>query len=67
MLRIGLAKLLHKLPSEIDEMAYEDALLLVAHGEWEHDQMQHSSSAPSTAGGGRTETHRTVLKKRSQR
>lgn len=51
-LRIGLAKLLHKLPSEIDAMEWEDVLRVAVHCELEQERIKRD--APSS-GGSRTE------------
>jgi hypothetical protein len=43
MLRLSLAKLLHKLPSEIDGMDVEDAYALAVHCELEREQLKRDT------------------------
>ena len=74
LLRIGLAKLLHKLPDEIDGMTYEDALRLAIHSELEREEFEKKSASANVgspgagaARGGKVRTEKTVYKQRQRR
>lgn len=59
MLRLSLAKLLHKLPAEIDTMDLEDALGLAVHCELEQEKLKRDMPTQSS-GGSRTEVVKEV-------
>ena len=71
MLRIGLAKLLHKLPDEIDTMDWEDALAWRSTASMEREEFEKRSKKSGGAGEGQTQTandeERRVMKRKNTR
>ena len=68
MLRISLAKLLHRLPDEIDTVDYEDCLRIAIHCDIENQQMEAArNDASSGRAGVRTERHVFTKKPKANR